>query len=121
MITLTTAEEIRIVVGSTTTVSYGKMVLDQIHLSPTQKTLTSRVLLYSTTEPEMPVVTGRLDVNTATGKMVFGLDQLDIRRTRTLGAAQKAAVQAIIDNAQDDLESGLITLGDISGTQSPGV
>jgi hypothetical protein len=83
--------------------------------------VTGNLRLTSTASPDMQPIVGTLRINLATGELVVDVAQLDFYRRVTLAAAQRTSVQNIIGTAQNSLESGLVSLGVVAGTQSAGV
>lgn len=101
-------------------VAYNKLVVGPFSLDPIAMTITGQLRLTSTGSPDMQPIAGTLTATNATAKLEIAVPQLDFYRRVTLTGPQNTAVQNIIRNAQDALESGLISLGVISGTQSLG-
>ena len=120
MITLTTPHALRVVLGGATTVGYDKMVVDSVQHNPVQRSIRSQIRLTATTDPDMPPVQGRCDIDLPTAKLLFEIDQLDIRIVSPLTAGQVTAAQGWIDDSQKSLEDGLISIGAIDGTRSAG-
>lgn len=119
-ITLTTAAQINSVLGGSAPVAYGHLVLSPFTMDPVANTVSGTLKLTSSTVPEMQAISGRLTINASSGELVIEVAQLDFYRRIQLSAGQITAVITIIRNAQNALESGLITLGVIAGTQSAG-
>jgi len=123
MISLTTPISIKSVLGGTATVSYDKMVISPFVLDAIARTVRGSLVLTSTANPAMQPLIGTLVVTIpATGNSILetSVPQLDFYRKITLTSAQKTALLLIITDAQDSLESGLISLGLIAGAQSTG-
>lgn len=120
MITLTTPASINSVLGGNSPVAYPKLVLVPMNLDPINRTISATVRITSTTNPDMQPIMGTLNINAVSGLLEIGVPQLDFLRRVSLNASQKTAVETIINNAQNAMESGLITLGVIAGTQSTG-
>lgn len=123
MITLTTPPTINTVLGGATPVAYGKMTLTNIHVHPPTRKIEADVQLVSTTVPEMPAITGSLTIDLVGPPpvLVITVSQLNFYRRLLLTAGQITAVQTIIDNTVNPMESGLITLSMVAGTQTAGV
>ncbi len=119
-ITLTTPPSILTVLGGSTLATYDHVVLSPMTLSPTDLTINASVRLTSSADPEMDVVNGSVSINGSSGQLIFTVSQLDMIRKMQLTGGQITAVLGIISDAQDALESGLITVGAIDGTQSTG-
>lgn len=120
MIALTTPHAVNSVLGGDTPINYDHVVLSPITFNPIARTVTATVRLTSTVSPNMDVVTGSLTVDLGPGILVFKVEQLDILRRMQLSGAQITAVQNILNSAQNQIESGLISVGVVAGTQSTG-
>ena len=120
MITLTTAAQINSVLGGNTPVGYDHLVLSPTTMDPIANTVHGTLRLTSTAVPEMQAITGTLNINASSGVLIVEVSQLDFYRRVQMSAGQISAVIAIIRNAQNALESGLVSLGVIAGTQAPG-
>lgn len=120
MITLTTPVQIDTVLGGNTKVGYNHLVLAPFTMDPFARTISGRVRLTSTTNPEMDVIFGTFDIALGPGTLIFKVEQFDMVRRIALSGAQVSAIQTVLTNAQNALESGLISVGVVAGTQSPG-
>lgn len=120
MITLTTPAQINSVLGGNAPVAYNKLVLTPFTMTPLDGSITGRLRLTSTTNPEMQEIMGSLQIRTASGELIVEVAQLDFYRRIQLDSAQLNSVSNIIRNAQNSIESGLVTLGVVAGTQAPG-
>lgn len=120
MITLTTPQAVKAVLGNGTTVSYDKFVLSKIIYDTVAMTVEGTIRITSTSAPDMQPIMGRLSVNTGTAKLEIQVDQLDFYRRITLTGPQNTSLQTTIRNAQNEIEAGLITVAVVAGTQSTG-
>lgn len=120
MITLTTPAQINSVLGGNAPVGYNHLVLAPFSMDPMALTVTGSLRLTSTASPDMQAITGNLRINASSGELVVEVQQLDFYRRIQLSAGQITSVRNIISNAQNALESGLVSLGVIAGTQSTG-
>lgn len=120
MITLTTPPVVNSVLGGNSPVSYNKFVLSSITYDTVNMQVSATVRLTSTTAPSMQAVTGNLKINTATAVLTIEVSQLDFYKQVTLTGPQNTSVQSFITNAQNALESGLISVGVVAGTQAQG-
>lgn len=120
MITLTTPAQINSVLGGNAPVGYNHLVLVPFTMDPLTLIVTGSLRLTSTTNPEMQPISGSLRINASSGELIVQVEQLDFYRRIQLSAPQITSVRTIISNAQNALESGLVSLGVISGTQSTG-
>ena len=121
MITLTLTESIKTQIGGAGTVSYERVVLSPITFDPVARTIRGGVRLISTSTPAAEVVTGSFEINLGPGVLMFRMDQKGVSRRVELSGAQITAAQDILNDAQNALESGMISLGVIPGVQSAGV
>lgn len=121
MITLNIAPTIKSILGGSSTVSYNKVVLSTISYDVSNAQITAQVKLTSTADTSMQAIFGTLKINAATAMLTIEVEQLDFRRQLALTGPQNIAVQALITNAQNALENGLISIGVVAGTQIEGV
>ena len=121
MITLTTPPQINSVLGGTATVNYDKLVIGPFSLNPLTSTISGSVRLTSTANAQMQPIMGTLTISVPNGLLTIEVVQLDFARQIQLNASQINSVNTIIANAQNALESGMITLGIMAGAQSGGV
>lgn len=119
-ITLTTAPQINTILGGNTLVSYDHVVLSPINFNQESNVINAGVRLTSSSDPNMDVIQGRLLIDTSAGTLTFTVEQLDMVRKMNLSAGQITAANLIKSDAADALESGLISLGVVAGTQSTG-
>lgn len=120
MITLTTPAEVNSVLGGNAPVQYNKLVIGPFTFDPVAMLVSSRVRLTSTGSPSMPAIEGSLTIQTSTAVLEISVERLDFYRRVVLSGPQNDAVMTIIRNAQNALESGLVTLGVVAGVQSAG-
>ena len=120
MITLSTPPVINSVLGGSAPVSYDKCVIGPFTFDPATLLVTGAVRLTSTANPEMNAVAGTLTINTQTARLDIAVPQLDFARRVALSGPQNSAAQQIVRDAQNALESGLISLGVLAGTQQTG-
>ena len=120
MITLTTPAQINSVLGGNAPVSYDKLVIGPFNFNPKTLVVNGELSLTATADPEMQEITGHLRILTASARLEISVEQLDFYRRVALTGPQNSAVQTIIRDSQNSLESGLVSLGVIDGTQAPG-
>lgn len=120
MITLTGGYPIRTVLGGTATVNYDKLVVVP-KIDPVNESIVGSILISSSAEPDMPVIQGTLTISAKRADLEIRIEYLDFYRKITLTTPQNDAVKAIIADAQDAIEDGLISLGVVDGVQSSGV
>ena len=120
MITLTTPETINTVLGGNVPVDYNKLVVGPFTFDSAALSVVGQLKLTSTGSPEMQAIPGTLTITTATARLEIAVPQLDFYRRVALTGPQNNAVQTIVRDAQNALESGLVSLGVIAGVQSLG-
>lgn len=120
MITLTTPKQVNSVLGGAATVAYDKLVLSSIVYNPLDLSLRAQVKITSTSAPSMQPIVGDL-VILPSGQLAIEAERLDFYRQVVLSSGQLASVQTMIRDAQNALESGLIAVGVVAGSQSAGV
>ena len=121
MITLTTPEQIKAVLGATITEDYNKLVVTPFCFDPVAQTINGNLQLTSTTSPGAEPINGTLEIRIAQSMLLVKIEQVRFRSKKSLTAGQNTAILNIIKGAQDDLENGLLSVGVFSGTQTPGV
>jgi hypothetical protein len=121
MITLTTPAQVNSVLGGNTQINYDRMVIAPMSLDPVGMTITGRVRLTSSANPDMPSIDGSLAINCGTAVLEVTVERLDFYRRVRLTSPQNDAVMTIIRNTQNSIESGLINLGVVAGVQAAGV
>ena len=119
-ITLTTPALVNTILGGNTLVGYDHAVLSPITFNPVSNTINASIRITASLDPDQDVITGSLLINTGTGLLTLEVQQLDIRKQQQLLPGQITATLNIMSNAQDALESGLVSLGVVDGTQSTG-
>ena len=121
MITLTIAKQVNSVLGNEAAlVGYDRLVISPLTFDPQALTIRGTIRLTSIASPDMQPIIGSLDINTSQGKLQIEVQQIDFYRRITLSGGQITTINGLITNAQNSIESGLITLGVIAGTQSTG-
>lgn len=118
MITLSTPPAVKSVLGGNTLVNYDKFVLSQITYEPVTLRVSGSVRLTSTASPEMTPLLGSFVI---VGSILeITVKDLDFYRRVTLSGAQNTTVLGYITAAQNQLESGMVGLGIVAGTQATG-
>jgi hypothetical protein len=120
MIALTTPIQINQVLGGNDPVAYDKCVLTDVRYDTIGRVITARVFVSSTSMPEADVIRGDLTIDRTVPSVVLKVPQLDIVRRIQLTGPQSNAVDNLINNQQDALEAGLISINAVDGTQSTG-
>ena len=121
MIILTNPVLINSVLGGTDMVGYDKFVLYSITFDANNNSVRASIQITSTVQPEMQTITGQLIILTASNSLAIEVPQFDFYRKIALTAGQKNTLIAQVTAAQDDLESGLLTLNLLDGVQTSGV
>ena len=119
MITLAIPHAVLATLGSNITVAYDKIVVSP-SVDSEKRRITGRVRLMSSANPTNQPIDGKLVIDTITGLLQIEIERLGFYRAVQLSAAQKAAAIQIATDAQDAIESGLIALGTVDGTQATG-
>lgn len=122
MITLTTPPQIQSVLGGSAPVGYDKLVISPFTYQPHPQNpvISATLKLTSTAQPSMPLITGSMNIDVTGATLEVIVERLDFYQKKTLTAGQQTSIRNQIDSAQNALESGLITLGVVAGTQSAG-
>jgi hypothetical protein len=121
MITLTTPITVRSQLGSATTINYEKAVIGPFSMDPVRQTMQGTVTLTSTSTPTAEPIVGTFRASVPGSELVISVPQLNVTRRVVTSGAQNTAMLGQIQNAQNAIESGLISVGHIAGTQSTGV
>lgn len=121
MITLTTPPQVNSVLGSAASTAYDRFVLSNITYSPRNKTLTATIELVVSVDAQMSAISGSMTADINTKYLQISVPQLDFFRRILMTNPQLTTIQTWIDAAQAQVESGLVTLGLIAGTQAAGV
>ena len=123
MITLTTPAIVNSVLGGSVPVNYDKFALTSLTHDPVNMRISCFIAMTSTASPDMQAITGSMTVSAtgSQGVLEFEVRQLDFYRRVRLTAEQAPAVLTMILNAQTAVETGLIGLGIVVGTQTEGV
>lgn len=121
MITLTTPHPITVVIGGSTQVNFDKFVLSSFTFNPIDRVISGRIRISSTTETDMSPLQGSFSLETSGERVLeINIPQLDIQRRIILTVGQAATASGWIDDTQDTLENGLVSIGVVAGTQSTG-
>lgn len=120
MITLTTPRSVNTVLGGSSTVSYDKFVITSINYDVVNKITNAAIVISSSTDATQTGIPGTLRIDNGAAVLEIQVSQLDFFRRVTLTGPQNTSATALITNAQNALESGLITIGVIAGVQSAG-
>lgn len=119
MITLSTPPQVNSVLGGNAPISYNKLVLSSMTLDPVTKSVIATVGLRSTTNPEKKELSGKLVITTG-GLLTLEVTTIGFSQQVQLTAPQITSVGTIVTDAQNSLESGLVSLGVVAGVQAAG-
>ena len=119
MITLTKPIPINSTLGADDSLAlYDHVVLGPITVDPIAQRISANVRLTSTASPGQPEVIG--DLSIIDGKLSIEVGTFG-RKQITLTTGQGNAAKKVIDDAQNALENGLISLDAVKGVHTPGV
>lgn len=123
MITLTTPIQVPTTLGSAATVGYNKLRIVSITADPFSMTITAQAQLMVSSIPTQPMIFGTLTIvaTGATPSCTLQIPNLNFNATVALAGANLTAVSGWITGLQNNIESGLITIAEVSGIQSAGV
>ena len=120
MITLTNPTLINSILGGTATVAFDVLRLSQITHTTEPEKVNAVVEITSTADPGMSALRGTLTIDSVSGALAIEVPQLDFRRQITITEAQKNFMAGLVNDAQDALEAGLITVNVVDGVQASG-
>lgn len=121
MITLSIPSQINSVLGGNAPVAFDKLIVTDIRMDPVTKNIDGKLLLTSTANTQMQSIEGVLVINTPQAFLRVAVPPLDFYRRINLTGPQLASIATMATNSQNSIESGLVSLGLIDGTQSTGV
>lgn len=121
MITLSTPIQVDSTLGGASTISYNQAEVVQIYADPLAQTITGTVRLKSSSNAAAPIIIGSLSILTNNTVGTISIPNLNINIPVSLTNAEQTTVQGWITTLQNSIESGLISLGVVSGTQATGV
>lgn len=123
MITLTTPIQVPTTLGSAATVGYNKLRIVSINADPFSLTINAQAQLMVSTIPSQPTIYGTLVIvaTGATPSCTLQIPNLNFNAIVALAGANLTSVQGWITGLQNNIESGLITIAEVAGTQSAGV
>lgn len=120
MIILTTPKAVSTVLGGSTTVNYDKIVLMQATYDVINQQIAGQLKLVCSSDGSQQPLLGSYIIDAAAQTVTVSFSQLPFQRTIVLTAAQVSTVQGWISAAQNQIEQGLINVGEIAGAQSSG-
>ena len=123
MITLTNPIQVPNSLGGTTHSSYDKLRVVSITADPFSLTISAQVQIMVSTDANQPIISGSLTV-TATGAnpiVILQVPTLNFYRAVAITGASVTTAQGWITSLQNNVETGLVNIGAIAGTQAAGV
>jgi hypothetical protein len=122
MITLTTPPTIATQLGGSSPAAYAKLRIVNIVADPVTQAITASIQLIDTANSNLPMLTGSLSVVTQGNSpmVAISVPALNLSSDLPLTAAAQTTVQGWITTLQNSIESGLVSLSLISGTQTTG-
>jgi hypothetical protein len=120
MITLTTPKAVATVLGGSTTVNYDKLVMMNATYDIIALRISGQLKLVCSADGSQQPIFGTYTIDAAAQTVTVSFPQLPFQRTIVLTAGQVTTVDGWISGAQNQLEAGLINVGEIAGTQSSG-
>jgi hypothetical protein len=123
MITLTTPKVVNTVLGGSTTVNYDKVVITNLTYDILLKRINGQIKLVCTADSSQTPILGTIQIYPNANPQIAQVDFPSLPFTRTVGlnAGQITSVLGWFDTVQAQVESGLVSVGIIAGTQSTGV
>jgi hypothetical protein len=103
-------------------VGYNKLRIVSINADPFSMTISAQVQLMVSSTPAQPWIYGSLSIvaTGATPACTLQIPNLNFNATVSLAGANLTAVQGWITGLQNNIESGLISIAEVAGTQSSG-
>jgi hypothetical protein len=120
MITLTTPKAVATVLGGSATVNYDKLVMMNATYDIIALRISGQLKLVCSADGSQQPIFGTYTIDAAASTVTVTFSQLPFQRTIALTPAQVTTVDGWITTAQNQLESGLISVGEIAGTQVAG-
>lgn len=121
MITLTNPIKINNSIGGTTTLSYDIFRVVSIVSDPVTQSINAQVQLRSSANASAPLILGNLAIQTqGNPSATLTVSDLGVFIPMNIATAI-STVQGWITSLQNNIESGLISEGAVTGTQSTGV
>lgn len=121
MITLTNPIQVPNSIGGTTKTNYNKLRVVSIVADPVAQTITAQIQILVSSDATQPIISGTLVISTqGSPSAVIQVPSLMFFDSPNI-AASVSTVQGWITALQNSIESGLISTGAITGTQSTGV
>lgn len=122
MITLTTPITISSQIGGSGTNAYNKLRIVSINADPFSMSINAQVQLMVSSNASAPIISGNLSIIATGGSPVCTLQvpSLDFYSGDALSGAQVTTVQGWITGLQNNIESGIVSLGMAAGVQTTG-
>lgn len=121
MITLTTTIPVRTVLGSASNTNYDRLDVVSVNFDVINQGLSGTCQLVCSTVPSATPILGSYTIPThGSATLQMSIPNISFFATLALTTGQQTTVQSWVSNAQNTVESGLLGVGVITGTQSAG-
>lgn len=120
MITLTNPFKVGSSLGGTTTVNYDILVVYNIMADPVSNTISAGIKLVVSADATQPAINGTLVITASTGVVNLQIPSLGFIHVYTVTSAE-STIAGWITSLQNSIESGLVSIGAVSGVQASGV
>ena len=123
MITLTTPIQIPSELGSAATTAYNKLRIISINADPVSLTINAQVQVMVSSNLSAPIIGGNLSI-TAMGAapiVTLQIPTINFYSSFALTGTNLTTVQGWITGLQNNIESGLVSIALVAGTQAAGV
>lgn len=121
MITLTNPIKVSNSIGGTTTVNYDVLRIVASTSDPVTQSINSQVQIRSSANASAPLFFGSLNIQTqGNPSAVLNVPDLAINIPINISAAI-STIQGWITALQNNIETGLVNTGAVTGTQSTGI
>lgn len=122
MITLTNVRPVTTVLGSASQTNYDRLDVISIFMDVVNKNISGTCQLLSSGSPQAKPIPGTYSIPTS-GSAVLDVEvpSLPFYATIPLTSPQQATVQGWIASTQNLIESGLVSVGVVAGTQAAGL
>lgn len=122
MITLTTPISVPNRLGSNSTTAYDKLRIVSINSDAVSMSINAQVQLLVSANPSQPIISGSLMIVATGGSPVCTIQvpTLNFYAGVALSGAQVTTIQSWITTLENNIESGLISIVLVAGTQATG-
>jgi hypothetical protein len=120
LIILTNPIQVKSSLGGSATVGYDKMVVFNITADPVSNIINAQVKLVVSTDSTQPPLLGSLVINPGQSICILTIDRVDFFRTFNI-ASSVSVVSGWVTSLQNNIETGLVSIAAVTGTQSGGI